>query len=312
MPPRRRQHHPRLFHRKCVIVAETHRSKRASPAAATSGINSSAIQRTYFSSSAASHANSGGTVCAASSVGTIRAGPSCIEPRQHPQHLQFRLVIQPIPGLRLNRRRPCRAASSPDAAAQPSATHLRSPPASAPPSEESRRPPPQSPGRSPRNPLLKLRRPIPGKHQMRMRIHKPRRHASPRGIHHHCLRRNPALQFGVRTSRNNPPIFNQQRGILESVPTPATPRPPAAAPAPPASQAGQCSRWQADSRPRSTFLPPPEYESRIPAPSLAQAHIPHPHAAPRPARDRYSAPAQSSSRANSVPSATVTCPACSE
>ena len=58
--------------------------------------------------------------------------------------------------------------------------------------------------------------------------------------------------------------------------------------------------------------PPSEYECPSPAPSAAQAHTPHPHAAPHRFPDRCSAPAQSSSRAISVPSATVTCPACSE
>ncbi len=68
------EHSARFFHGEGVVVAKGVAEARQLEAA-TSGISSSAIQRTY---SSRRPANSGGTVCAASRVGTMRMGPSAL------------------------------------------------------------------------------------------------------------------------------------------------------------------------------------------------------------------------------------------
>jgi hypothetical protein len=66
----------------------------------------------------------------------------------------------------------------------------------------------------PRNALLELRRPIARKRQVRVRIHKSRRHAPASRVDHVGIRRNPTLQFRVSPRRNNAPALNQQRAVL--------------------------------------------------------------------------------------------------
>ena len=137
-----------------------------------------------------------------------------IEPLHHAQHLQLRRALQPVARFRLHRRRarPQHPVAMPARLSQQLILSSRARHRHRAQNRSARRR--NLLIRRPLNPLFKLRRAIPRKNQVRMRIHKSRRHAAAPGVDHCGVRRNSTPEFRVWSSGNDAAFFDEQRRFL--------------------------------------------------------------------------------------------------